>query len=93
MFRRAIGVTDSIVVNCDFNRRLLAISPGRSTPRAQVIRHYAEIPPTSSGRGARLIVGGFSERKGHDAVQGHSCPGRNAEGRVWVAGTLARWMW
>ncbi len=90
MFRRAIGVTDSIVVNCDFNRRLLADIAGEEhAARAQVIRHYAEIPAYEQRDAVRvLIVGGFSERKGHDVLfKAIHALGADAEGvEVWVAG-------
>jgi colanic acid/amylovoran biosynthesis glycosyltransferase len=90
MFRRAIQSADTIIVNCDFNKYLLAeIAGSELGQRAKVIRHYAHIPINDRRDTITiLIVGGFVERKGHDllfqAVSGLDTEANNIE--VWVAG-------
>jgi colanic acid/amylovoran biosynthesis glycosyltransferase len=90
MFRRAIRAADNVVVNCDFNKQLLAETAGTAVSEsAKVIRHYAEVQPDKLLDKVRiLIVGGFSARKGHDvlfrAIQALAEAGENIE--VWVAG-------
>ena len=90
MFRRAIQVADSIVVNCEFNRQLLTEIAGSEVGRrAVVVRHYAEIPANDRRDKVRiLIVGGFVARKGHDllfqAIRSLETEADKIE--VWVAG-------
>jgi len=90
MFRRAIELCDSIIVNCDFNKHLLCEIAGNELgQKARVIRHYAQIPSDDRHDEARiLIVGGFVERKGHDLLfQAVSSLGADADDvEVWVAG-------
>lgn len=90
MFRRAIELCDTIIVNCDFNTHLLAEIAGREVgQRAKVIRHYAQIPVNDRcDKTQILIVGGFVERKGHDLLfQAVSALGTEADNiEVWVAG-------
>jgi colanic acid/amylovoran biosynthesis glycosyltransferase len=92
VFRQTINHCDSIVVNCDFNKQLLAECVGEELAQdAYVIRHYADIPAIADGRCDRvrvLIVGGFEERKGHDilfkAVKALGADLAHVE--LWVAG-------
>ena len=90
MFRRAVQLADAIIVNCDFNKRLLAeIAGSELGQRATVIRHYAQIPFRDDRDKIRiLIVGRFAERKGHDllfrAVRALGTAADYIE--VWVAG-------
>ncbi len=90
MFRRAMELCDSIIVNCDFNKHLLCEIAGNELgQKARVIRHYAQIPGDNRHDKARiLIVGGFVERKGHDLLfQAVSSLGADADDvEVWVAG-------
>jgi glycosyltransferase involved in cell wall biosynthesis len=90
MFRRAIQLADTIIVNCDFNKHLLTeIAGSELGQRARVIRHYAQIPANGRCDTVKiLIVGRFAERKGHDLLfQAVSDLGREADNvEVWVAG-------
>jgi colanic acid/amylovoran biosynthesis glycosyltransferase len=90
LFRKSVQSADTIIVNCEFNKHLLAEIAGSEVgQRANVIRHYAHI--RSSQREERisiLIVGGFVERKGHSllfrALKTLGSEINNIE--VWVAG-------
>jgi len=90
MFRRALQDCDEIVVNCDFNKQLLADVAGEAiAQKAKVIRHYAEIHEADSRSKVRvLMVAGFHERKGHDilfnAIKQLGDHAKPLE--VWVAG-------
>lgn len=90
MFQKAIKETDAIIVNCEFNRGLLADRAGNELAgRAKVIRHYAQtLADDHPHKTSILIVGRFEERKGHDllfrAVKALGPEGANVE--VWVAG-------
>jgi colanic acid/amylovoran biosynthesis glycosyltransferase len=90
MFRRSIQSADTIIVNCEYNKHLLAEIAGSEVgQRAKVIRHYAHIQPSQrKERVSILIVGGFVERKGHRllfrAVKTLGSEANNVE--VWVAG-------
>lgn len=90
MFQRAIRLCDEIVVNCDFNKQLLAEVAGEAiAEKAKVIRHFAEIyEEDDSSKVKVLMVGGFHERKGHDvlfnAIRRLVSDGQRIE--VWVVG-------
>jgi glycosyltransferase involved in cell wall biosynthesis len=92
LFRRAIHSADQVVVNCDYNKRLFVDAVGNGIqPSVKVIRHYAEIPvlPSQVQDTVKiLMVGGFSERKGHDvlfrAIRSLGAEAANLE--VWVVG-------
>jgi len=90
MFRTAIQLADTIIVNCDFNKHLLAEIAGSDLgQRAKVIRHYAQMPVNDCCDKIKiLIVGRFVERKGHDLLlQAVSALGTEADNvEVWVAG-------
>ncbi len=87
MFRRAIAACDQIVVNCEFNRRLLGEVAGeQAAARAIVVHHHADLPATAPAATVRiLIVGGFVWRKGHEILfRAIKAAGQNIE--VWVVG-------
>ena len=45
MLKKALPDADTIIVNCDFNKQLLADIAGREiAERAQIVRHFAEMP-------------------------------------------------
>ncbi|MBL8132451.1 MAG: glycosyltransferase family 4 protein [Anaerolineae bacterium] len=69
MFRRAVAACDAIVTNCAYNRHLLRErTDGVVDAPVHVVRHFAEPVPVRGGAFRVLIVGGFSERKGHDVL-------------------------
>ncbi len=92
LFRQAIHSADQVIVNCDYNKRLLIDAVGNGIqPSVKVIRHYAEIPvvPSPPLETVKiLMVGGFSERKGHEvlfrAIRSLGADAANLE--VWVVG-------
>jgi colanic acid/amylovoran biosynthesis glycosyltransferase len=90
MFRRSVQFADTIIVNCEFNKHLLAeIAGSEIARRAKIVRHSADIPISSRQEMISiLIVGGFVERKGHDllfhALSALRTEANNVE--VWVAG-------
>jgi colanic acid/amylovoran biosynthesis glycosyltransferase len=90
MLKRALPDADTIIVNCDYNKQLLAHIAGREiADRAQVVRHFAEIPVVPAQTKVRiLMVGGFIVRKGHDILfKAIMALGPTAdEVEVWIAG-------
>jgi colanic acid/amylovoran biosynthesis glycosyltransferase len=70
MLRKALPLADTIIVNCEYNRQLLAGIAGSEIGRkARVIHHFAELPPLENKARVRiLVVGGFVPRKGHDVL-------------------------
>lgn len=90
MFKRAIRAANLIIVNCDFNKKLLTEIVGQEVgARARVVRHYAEIPTSVAADKLKiLIVGGFVERKGHDVLfKAIAALGEDADKiEIWVAG-------
>lgn len=90
MFQRALAACDEVITNCDYNGKLVKQYGGdHVTDKLHVIRHYADVIPARPRTLFNiLIVGGFSERKGHDVLfkairalgdQAHCL-------EVWVAG-------
>ena len=90
MLKRALPDADTIIVNCDYNKELLADIAGREiAERAQLVRHFSEIPVVADQTKVRiLMVGGFIVRKGHDVLfKAIKALGPTAAGvEVWVAG-------
>jgi colanic acid/amylovoran biosynthesis glycosyltransferase len=90
MLKKALPLADTIIVNCDYNKQLLADFAGQNiSEKVNVIRHFAQIPDIPDIKKIRiLIVGGFVPRKGHDvlfkAVKALG-PGAD-EVEVWVVG-------
>jgi colanic acid/amylovoran biosynthesis glycosyltransferase len=90
MFRKALPSADTIIVNCDFNKKLLSDIAGADIgARAKVVRHYAPIPAPEAGKKVNiLIVGGFFAHKGHDILfKAIRALGSDADRlEVWVVG-------
>jgi colanic acid/amylovoran biosynthesis glycosyltransferase len=90
MLLRALPLADAVIVNCDFNKKLLTDIAGEKIgARTRVIRHFAQIPAVErSARVKILVVGGFVARKGHDILfKALRELGPGAEKiEVWVAG-------
>jgi colanic acid/amylovoran biosynthesis glycosyltransferase len=70
MFQKALVACDEVITNCDYNGKLVEQYGGNHvTNKLHVIRHYADVlPPLPRNLFKILIVGGFSERKGHDVL-------------------------
>lgn len=90
LFKKAVRSADAVVVNCDFNRQLLAqIAGGAIAERARVVRHYADPPRAHDQDPLKvLIVGRLEERKGHDLLfqAVRVLRDRAVSVEVWVAG-------
>lgn len=90
MFSRTIQDCDAIIVNCDYNKRLLArLTKKTSSPRTEIIRHSTYLRPEDTDTKIRLLmVGGFEERKGHDILfRAVGALGNEAKDlELWIAG-------
>jgi glycosyltransferase involved in cell wall biosynthesis len=90
MFKKALPAADIIIVNCDFNKQLLAeVAGSEIAEKARVVHHFAHVTVIDNKHKVRiLIVGRFYPQKGHDVLfNAIKALGPTADRvEVWVAG-------
>jgi len=90
ILKQALPYADTIIVNCDYNKQLLAkISGNAIADKAKFIRHFAEVPDKAASTKIKILhVGGIKSQKGHaqlfKAIKSLGELSDNIE--VWVAG-------